>query len=144
MKRQLVRAMAFFLVYLFLFALMGCDSYKQRSYYADSSNYISATGTVSHIAYSKDGKSLYIGFSDLSYKFSDTCFKLVGDNLIIARENGIDEKLKIGSEVSFISAPRYFGDGYVMPIVAIVVQGETLLDFTQGHPNLLKWLEQDK
>ena len=42
--------------------------------------------------------------------------------------------------VSFMTAPRYFGDGYIMPIVEISVDGEELLSFEEGYENLLEWL----
>ena len=65
----------------------------------------------------------------------------LGDNLPIAQQNGIDEKIEIGDQVSFITAPRYFGDGYVMPIVESSVNEEELLSFEAGFSNLLEWLD---
>ena len=51
-------------------------------------------------------------------------------------KNGISEKIKLGDTVEFVTAPRYFGDGYVMPIVAISVEGEQLLDYEEDTPIL--------
>ena len=48
--------------------------------------------------------------------------------------------MKEEDEVVFITAPRHFGDGYVMPIVAISINGESLLDFNDGYANLMNWL----
>lgn len=42
-----------------------------------------------------------------------------------------------------MTAPRYFGDGYVMPIVAISVDGEQLLDYEEGYANFMEWLEKE-
>ena len=120
----------------------GCSTKEQLAYYADRNNYITATGTVTHIAYSDDNTVLYIGFSDISHNFSDNCFKIVGKNLKIAQERGIDEILGFGIELTFISAPRYFGDGYVMPIVALCYQNKIILEFNEGYSNLLSWLEE--
>lgn len=114
---------------------------KMEKYYSDKSNYINATGIVTHISYNEDQSLLCFGFSDLDPQFDDNSFKIVGDNLLIVRQNGIDEKIKIGDQVSFITAPKYFGDGYIMPIVEISVNGEELLDFEEGFANLLKWLD---
>ena len=50
------------------------------------------------------------------------------------------QKVQLGTTVSFMTAPRYFGDGYIMPIVEISVDGEELLSFEEGYENLLKWL----
>ena len=49
--------------------------------------------------------------------------------------------IKIGDRVVFSSAQRYFGDGYVMPIVQLDVNGEELLSFEEGYHNLLSWLK---
>ncbi len=76
----------------------------------------------------------------MNQQFTDNCFKTVGDNLLISQQNGIDEKIKLGDEVTFISAPRYFGDGYVMPIVAVSIGGECILEFNEGVVNLLSWM----
>ena len=128
-----------FLLCLLLFS-SSCTERKMKEYYAQESNYISAKGIVTHIAYNEDRSALYFGFSDLEPKFDDDSFKIVGDNLPIVQQNGIDEKISIGDEVTFITAPRYFGDGYVMPLVAISINGEELLGFDQGFVNFLRWL----
>ena len=116
---------------------------EKRVYYSKLENYVEATGTVSYIEYGYDYTELYIGFSDLTPSFDDTTFKIVGKNLLITKKNGIDEKIKLGDTVNFITAPRYFGDGYIMPIVAISVNGETLLEFEDGFKNYLNWLGAD-
>ena len=118
----------------------ACGSAEKLKYYAEKDNYISVTGIVESVINSSDRSGLYIDFSDLNPSLDDTCFKIVGENLNIVRKNGIEEKLKEGDEVVFITAPRYFGDGYVMPIVAISINGESLLDFNDGYSNLMNWL----
>lgn len=125
-----------------LWGLSGCQAVQMREYYEKKSNYIEAKGNVSYISYDENSQSIYIDFSSTIPVFDDTCFKIVGDNYSIAKENGIEGILKIGNEVSFITAPQYFGDGYVMPIVSISVEGNTLLEFEEGFANLLKWLSK--
>ena len=121
--------------------LSACSLEKERQYYSEPDNYITATGTVTHIKYNEEKDALYLGLEQMSYKFSDNSFKIVGKNLIIAQENGLDQKLQEGKQIEFISAPRYFGDGYVMPIVGLTVDGEVLLTFEQGYSNWLEWLQ---
>ena len=141
MKIMIYKLLAVLLVLcLWVTLLSACDRKKMLAYYTEKENYVSATGIVSHIKYSEDHSTLYLAFDDLSYPFDDNCFKVVGDNLQIIQENGIDSKCTLGQEVTFISAPRYFGDGYVMPIVAIYIDEECLLDFEVGYANLLDWL----
>ncbi len=114
---------------------------RMREYYSQRVNYVSATGTVSHYKYGEDNETLYLAFDDISPTFSDNNFKIVGRNLLIVQENGIDQKIKMGDTVEFITAPKYFGDGYVMPIVSISVDGETLLEFDDGYNNLMESLK---
>ncbi len=123
-------------------SLCCCGLHRERKYYSQKENYISVTGTISSIKYNDDATALYLDFSELTPTLDDTCFKIIGDNLQIVQSNKIDTKLEIGTQISFITAPRYFGDGYVMPIVAISVDGESLLDFEEGYENLIDWLSK--
>lgn len=132
-------SLSLFLIYLMV-SLTACQSRSLQKYYSERDNYVNATGTVTYISYSDDKNALYLDFSELIPRFDDTCFKIVGDNLLLVQEKGIDQKIEVGDKVDFITAPRYFGDGYVMPIVAISVNGEELLDFEEGFDNLQKWL----
>lgn len=118
-----------------------------KDYYSEKDNYITATGTVNHIAYSDKKDILYYGFSDVTYQSNTTYhfeyygFKIVGENLRIVHEQNIDEKVKMGDKITFIAAPRYFYDGYSIPIVAISIDDECILEFNEGVDNLLKWLD---
>lgn len=123
-----------------LLAFLCACSAEKLDYYSQRENYVRATGTITHIKYNDDHTGLYLAFSNLSREFDDTSFKIVGSNLQIAQSNGIDSKLELGGEVSFMTAPKYFGDGYVMPIVAISINGESLLDFEDGYDNWLEYL----
>lgn len=142
-KRTLDFKKAVLLLYLLCLLVFStsCTAGKMKDYYAQKSNYVNATGIVTHISYNEDRSALYLGFSDLNPQFDDNSFKIVGDNLPIVQQNGIDEKIEIGDQVDFITAARYFGDGYVMPIVEISVNEEELLSFEDGVPNLLKWID---
>ena len=126
-------------IMLLLLCLVGCQS---EDYYADESNYITAVGTVCHIRYTDDGEELYLGISGLGSEFADVNFRIIGDGLTVAQGRGIDGKLQIGDEVTFISAPSYFGDGYVVPIAALTVHGETLVEFDEGFESIRQWMAE--
>lgn len=111
------------------------------SYYSQNENYVEVTGKISFINFVDESNQIYIAFDEMSYIFSDTCFKLSGKNSDIAKENGIESVLKIGTTVDFVSAPRYFGDGYVMPIVSITINGKCYLESEIGIENLLQMLK---
>ena len=120
--------------------LASCKSSEQVEYYSDPDNYVAASGTVTFINRDEDNEVVYIGFSDLSPSFSDSCFKISGKNYELIHENGLLEVLHLGHQVTFMSAPKYFGDGYVMPIVSITVDNNTYLDFEDGLSNLISEL----
>lgn len=126
---------------IILVSICSCSSAKMIKYYSQKDNYIEATGTIIHLKYNDDRSALYVEFSNLDPKFDDVAFKIVGENLKILKEKQIDDKIKIGDRVRFISAPQYFGDGYVFPIVALSANGESLLEFNEGWNNLIEWLE---
>ena len=127
----------------FTLILSACDTTPQKiRYYSDRSNYVNSTGIIERIIYEVD--CLYLQLSELTAEFGGDGFEIVGENLSIVKEKGIKQKIALGDEVEFISAPRYFGDGYVMPIVEITVDGETLLEFEEGYANLLRWLYENK
>ena len=142
MQKMIKKSMLMVLSVCLCIILSSCSRLQQIDYYSNQDNYVNATGTVVHIAYDEDNTALYLGFDDLDPEFDDTCFKIIGDNLPIVQENGIDEQIQIGDTVEFITAPKYFGDGYVMPIVAIYVDEVELLGFDEGFENFIEWLEQ--
>lgn len=143
-KFSLLKAIIIITTFALLFFLCSCNSNDKIEYYSQKENYISVTGTVSYIKYNEDATALYIDFSDLSPVLDDTCFKIVGKNLGIAKNNKIDDKLRIGDQITIMTAPKYFGNGYVMPIVSITIRGEELLNFEEGYENLLDWLSERK
>ena len=104
----------------------------------DVNNYITEEAVVDSIMYDK--KIEYIGFrlSEINDEYQGERFIIEGKNLDIVLANGILEKIEPNSVIEFTSAPVYFGNGYVMPIVQLSVDGETLLSFEEGYANLLE------
>ena len=144
MKKSSLRQLIIIIhvVCILLVSLCSCSSSEMISYYSHKEHYISVIGTVSYINYSEDTTALYIGFSEMYPTLDDTCFKICGENFEIVKANKIDDKLTIGEQIIFITAPMYFGDGYIMPIVALSINGEDLLNFEEGYENWIDWLSK--
>ena len=121
--------------------LTGCLSAARTEYYAQRENYISAAGVVTHISNDEENRSLYIAFEPLEPAFDDNNFKLAGENYDTVMERGLLDALQLGTAVEFTSAPRYFGDGYVMPIASIEIAGVTYLTFEEGFASLSKSIQ---
>ena len=115
----------------------GCIKYYYYSYYAEKDNYITVTGTISHLKNSEES-GLFLAFDNLSVNMADNNFCIKGSSHTAVLANGIMDKLSMGDRVIFVTAPHYFGDGYTMPIVAIHVDGEWLLTFEEGYAFLLE------
>ena len=142
MKRFIGSAKILIIILLATFVLSYCFSKSSKyNYYSQTDNYVETSGVVSYIRYDNENSTLYISFTDLSYKFDDDTFKIVGDNYRLITEQNIS--LSIGDCVSFISAPRYYGDAYVMPIVSLSIDNEIILPFEDGYTNFLEWLREN-
>lgn len=80
----------------------------------------------------------------MSLQLSDNCFKVVGNNLKSLQKELGDDMIKVGDQIEFVTAPKYFGDGYVMPIVAMKRDSVELLSYDDGVRELIVWLRLEK
>lgn len=112
-------------------------------HYTHEENYVTATGNVSSIYYNEETDAIYLSFINLSHEFEENSFMIAGKNLEIVQENHILKKIRPGDEVEFISTD-YFGPSYIFQIVAISVNGEELLSYEDGVPNLLTWIRTEQ
>jgi hypothetical protein len=104
----------------------------------DVNNYITEEAVVDTITYDKKLEYIGIRLSEISDAYQGERFIIEGENLDIVLANGILEKIEPNSVIEFTSAPAFFGNGYLMPIVQLSVNGETLLSFEEGYANLLE------
>lgn len=130
------------IVVIFIVSLSSCGLVK-IDYYSNKENYIVVTGEVSRIRFDESSSRVYLNFSKLNTTLSASSFQIAGKNALIVMERGILDRIKKGDTIEFITAPRYFGNGYFMPIVSITVGDEELLSFEEGYENYLEWLKQD-
>ena len=118
--------------------MTGCSREREEKYYADKSNFITGEAIVENIIYDEEDNEIILWLHEIDEAYQTGNFKIKGENTQLVLERGILEKLKIGDVITFTSAPRFFYDGYFMPVVAITVSGEDLLDFEEGHKNLMQ------
>ncbi|MBQ3520180.1 MAG: hypothetical protein IJA31_12760 [Clostridia bacterium] len=140
-KNYIVLSIAVVLIGFVIFCFCHKNDISQEQYIKDESNYITVTGTVSYLSFNDDRTVLHIALTDLSEKLDDNAFKVFGENLKVLQQKNIEQKLSVGMNVSITTAPKYFGDGYVFPVAALVVDGDELLDFETGLKNIR---EQDE
>ena len=134
-----------FICFVVILSLSGCSRLREKKYYADTSNYITGEAIVNNIILYEDGGEqiiFWLGEIDDSYQCSD--FIVEGENVSLLFERGIMDKVKIGDRITFTSAPRYFGNGDFMPIVALSINGEELLSFEEGYSGLIDLYQSNK
>ena len=124
--------------FVMVYSLLGCYRQRERKYYSDKSNYITCEAVVKNIFLSEDKATVYLWLNPMLDVYSDTTFKIVGKSAEVFINNGGFQIIAQGDTIEFTSAPRYFGDGYVMPIVAVYCDGCILLDFESGYNNLME------
>ncbi len=136
------KILLFLIICLLVLATTSCanTNTEKIKYYSNEQNYIEITGTIDHVVFDDEQKVLYLGFSSLSQKTDDDCFKVVGDAYSIVMAN--KEYIQIGVTATFVTAPKYYGDGYVMPIVSLSVDGRNILAYEDGFSSLLEWLKK--
>ena len=119
--------------------LSGCHSSNKKlgdkmiDKYCEDNNYVSLSGEVVKFENNviliecKELKN-YIEYED------DLC-----DFYIYSSQ---PLELSIGEKVDFKTVPFHFFNGHELPIVELVVNGNTLLEFEEGKYNLIDWVKK--
>ena len=137
-KKYLVsKSICMVLVLMTIMSLTSCTRQREKEYYADANNFITGEGVVDNIIYDENDKDIVLWLSEIDDAYQCSDFIIEGENFSIVLDNGILDKIKVGDTIEFTSAPRYFGNGDFMPLVALSVGDEELLNFEEGHKNLM-------
>lgn len=120
-----------------LWVLIRYPRLKEKEYYADVSNYITEEAVVDSIKYNGEDRYVMFRLSEIDDIYQNYYFIIKGKSVEVVLENEIMDKVKIGDRIQYTSAPAYFGNGYSMPIVELVIEGEIILSFEEGYENLL-------
>lgn len=120
-----------------ILSAMGCYQGKEKAYYSDKNNYISGEAIVDKIIYDEENHRLFLWLSEIDESYQDSTFKIEGNNVDLLMQSALFREISVGSRITFVSAPRYFGDGYCMPIVALSYNDVILLSFDEGYENLM-------
>ena len=110
---------------------------RQKEYYADMGNFITGEATVKNIIYSEEDNKIVLWLYDTDPSYQTPNFVIKGNNTTVALENGILDKVKIGDTITVTSAPRFFYDGYMMPIIGLSIGDTEILNIETGHRNLM-------
>lgn len=110
---------------------------QEYQYYAQEGNFVEVTGEVGHLSWNEEDERALFSLTELPEGFSDVDFDLEEDNFRIVADREGAAYLQVGATVTFMAAPRYFGNGYTVPAASLSVDGIELLSFEEGYKNLL-------
>ena len=142
MKKDSVSLFCLFLILI----LSACDfnaplRNKMLDFYNQNSNYVQLTGVVMKMECLEELDQLRIGVKILTENHS---FSSVVENeyvdFVIVNWSVNSFELKINDTIDFTSAPFYFYNGHIYPIVEIKKDGQEYLSFHEGKDNYLKWI----
>ena len=139
MKIIIFVIMLFAIIGLLLLLSLQFPIKEEYNYYKNVNNYVYASGQLDNYRFYED--SLYISINDLNYEFSRNKFRLEGENVNLLKHRGFEQYMTPNVNIEIATAPRYFGNGYKMQIVALSIDGYTLLEFEEGYDNLMDWYE---
>lgn len=136
------KTLSFIMLFLLILVTTSCSNRNQEQldYYSNEENYIEVTGVINHVKFDDESETLYLGFTSLFQKLDDDCFKVVGDaySIVVA----YDEHIQVGKTATFVTAPKYYGNGYVMPIISLSIDDQCILEYEIGFSSLLNWLKK--
>lgn len=112
-------------------------------YYSNDENYVELTGiVVSANASEYKDYVLLIQITTPEHEFAlipntqEQEFRLYSNQSIM-------QQITEGDTIKFVSAPMYFYNGHVLPIISIEKQGEVLLSFEEGKENYISWIKEE-
>jgi len=128
----------FIQIIISIILLIGCSKVREKEYYADTENYITEEAIVDNIIYNEEYDYVVFWLSEIDDSYQCSNFIIEGESVSTILENDILNKVKIGDEITYTSAPRFFGNGDFMPIVELYIGDEEILSFEVGYKNLMK------
>ncbi len=137
MKKTLSTILTFVFI---LLAFCSCNfntplRKKMLEYYSDDDNYVELQGSV--ISPENDR-----GYMEIDILTESHGFPLNAQTGYGEFESGLIYNLNPGDEITFISAPMYFYNGHVLPIMALKKDEVVILAFEDGKSSYLAWIEE--
>lgn len=123
-----------------IMAITVQDRAEKREYYSDTENFGIYTGELVGYTLNSDDEQvvLHVKGWDVEYPEYVDSFMIEGESyktIDIAIRMG---ELKQGDNITFVSATRIFGNGYMPPMVALRVGERSLLDLEQGYKSFME------
>ncbi len=149
-KKVLLIILAILLIKVFIivgwFNIYSCISNKtiwesQKESFSNPDHYVEITGILNQIRL-EEGKSISLIIDEISEKEFQECeFAITGGIYELLRSREYIKLLTPGKEISIVVPENVDFPGYKMtrlPVVALYVDGKTLLTFEEGYASFMK------
>ncbi|MBO5701901.1 MAG: hypothetical protein J6S71_05645 [Clostridia bacterium] len=144
MKRHIVSCLA--ILMCLIISLSSCDfskplRTKMQSYYSDDTNYVTLSGIVASM--SDDGRKLGIKITTENHGITHPKLEDIYEFHVFFEDDEAWVGIELNDPVTFTTAPMYFYNGHILPIVFLAKDGEVYLELEDGKAQLLTWVEND-
>ena len=148
MKKRIISVLILIGTCIISIGLSACDSAcaafhtwfnaplrnKMIEYYSNDSNYINLDGVIVSIDTSVWGIDITTEDSGITAEGPVTFYVMIDPYAL--------DEMEVGDEISFVTAPMYFYNGHISPIVAVEKDGKTYVSFEDGKERYLQWIEK--
>lgn len=115
---------------------------KMLDYYNKDDNYVQVTGVILKTEYLEEIDQLRIGIEMLTKDHSfSSVVEVEHVDFVIVHWSQYNFELETNDTVVFTSAPFYFYNGHIYPIVEIWKDGQEYLSFQEGKAAYIEWIE---
>lgn len=136
------------MVILSIAFLCACDfnaplRNKMVDYYSKTENYSALKGKIASIKINSDAQEISIEIDILTpgHNFPLNS-KTNHCEFVIVNYTEEEKSISVGDEIEFTSAPMYFYNGHVLPVVSLKVGDKEITTFGEGQVRYLSWIKQ--
>ena len=148
MKKRFISVLILIGTFIISIGLSACDSAcaafhtwfnaplkkHMTEYYSDDSNYINLDGVIVSIDTSQWEIDITTENSGITAEGPVTFHVMIDLDWL--------DEMEVGDEISFVTAPMYFYNGHIWPVVAVEKDGKTYVSFEDGKERYLQWIEK--
>ena len=146
MKRLIKFSVIFVVVFLVcaVFIIRCSFIYKDWFYLVKKDNYISIEAEIAYVdGYDRYEEEFCFDIKDCSYPLQKLSrgyspVSVLSKTMSMSNHKREITQLEPGDIIEFVTAPRFLGNGWVFPIVALKIDGETMIEFEDGYKDLIE------
>ena len=113
------------------------------NYYSQEENYFELQGEIKTIEYKTEFNELLLEIDLLGDKHDFPLNAETGySEFVLVHCSNYELSLQENDIIAFVSAPMYFYNGHVLPVVQLKKGREEQLTFSEGQSNYINWIKE--